>query len=296
MAIGMGTVLAGGALLGAIGGASKKQSSQGGFSGVSVGLPSELESRGRNISQDQINELEQLLQLGANRGDVVQGVEGQRNLASLFEAASESGGLPSQQQIDQSNTIAQQLFAPQRTALKQSQEAQLERASQLAAQLGRPINDPVIQSRLSREFMQGEERIAAQQGATAQNIALGLPGQQLNLASQAAQLRSGLASQAIQNRQTLFSLGNLVQQQGRQFRLGTAGRTFNQTTSSGGGIGGALTGALAGAGAGANIFSAFNSVNTGGVKTSGGTGGTPIFPKPSGSVGVVGNAPMASTF
>jgi hypothetical protein len=80
------------------------------------------------------------------------------------------------------------------------------------------------------------------------------PQRQLSLASTLADVRGGLASQALANRQTLFGLGQQALKAERQFRLSSASQT--QTTSSNpgllstiGGIGAAVGGMATGVGA-----------------------------------------------
>jgi len=110
---------------------------------------------------------------------------------------------------------------------------------------------------LAQQRVRGEQQLAAQQTAGA----FGVQQRQLGLSQQIANVRQGLASQALANRQTLLNLGNTIQQQGRNFRLGSA----SSTQTSGGGLQGFLTGAFGGASAGLNLATGFSSLSGGGA-------------------------------
>jgi hypothetical protein len=84
---------------------------------------------------------------------------------------------------------------------------------------------------------------------------MNLPGQRLSFAGQRADVLGALSNQAMQNRASLFGLGQSALGAEREFRLATATRTNSQ--SGGGGVGGAIPGALGGAGIGAGISSVF---------------------------------------
>lgn len=182
-------------------------------------------------------------------GEAVSGAaSANASLSEMLKKYAAGGFLPGEQDMATANQFASQAFNPQAIALKQQFVGQQQRAAQLAAQLGRPVNDPIIQAKLSQEYMQGQERLGAQQGAYASQMALQLPAQRLGYTSQLANVQNSLASQAMANRQALLSLGSQVQGAERDWRLQTGTRFGEQ--SSGGGLKGAITGAIGGLGAG----------------------------------------------
>jgi hypothetical protein len=73
------------------------------------------------------------------------------------------------------------------------------------------------------------------------------------------------------NRQALMSMGQSIQGNERQFRLGTATRTTNQEQSSGGGLGGAISGAIGGMSMAGGLMNMF-----GGGSGGGGMGSNPF--------------------
>lgn len=172
------------------------------------------------------------------------------SLASLLKKFSQGGFLPGDEDFATANKFASQAFQPQQVALQQNFQGQQQRAAQLAAQLGRPVNDPIIQAKLSQEYMQGQERLGAAQGAYSSQMALQLPQQRLGYTSQLADVRNSLASQAMANRQALLSLGSQIQGSEREFRMQSGTRYGNTEQISGGGLKGALSGAIGGLGAG----------------------------------------------
>lgn len=229
-------------LLGGIAGAQGQRSTQ----EVNLGPASGLElATGRGLTSD-YEALRGLVGSGANAGDVAAGAQGQRDLAAMLRQYAGGGFLPGQQDWQTARNFAQEAFQPQQVALGQQQKQEQLKANQLAAQLGRPVNDPIIQSKLAQERMQQQERLGASQGAYASQFALNLPQQRLGYTAQLADVQSSLASQAMSNRQALLSLGSQLRGQEQNFRLGSASRTV----SGGGGLGGAISGAIGGIGAG----------------------------------------------
>ena len=274
MAIGTtAALLGGGALLGGIAGAkgSKNQSSTSSTSEstskLDAGQAGGLESLGANITQEQLAGLQQLIGQGPGAGDVTAGTGAQRDLASMLQQYAQGGNIPGAQDIQQAQQFAGGAFAGQQTALQQQFEDQQVQAQRLAAQLNRPVNDPIIQAKLAQQQMRSQQQLEADKTSFATQFAQQLPGQRLDFAQQRAGILSGLASQALANRQNLMSLGSQVQQQGQQFRLATGTQrntgSQNQTTQGkqGGGIGGAISGAIGGA----SLASGFgNLMNLGG--------------------------------
>jgi hypothetical protein len=133
--------------------------------------------------------------------------------------------------------------------MNQALEQQNIMAMRQAGQMGRTGADPIMQAKLAQLRQQGEERL----GAEAQRYALGNVDRTLNFQNMATQLQGGLATQALQNRQMLLSMGSQLWGQGASFRSGNA----SVTQSTPGGLAGGISGALAGAGAGMSLFNAF---------------------------------------
>lgn len=280
--------LAGGALIGGVGSALL-----GGGPDVSAQrLPFErefqlrpegrLEALGRQTQFEQLGALGGLVGAGPGRQDVTAAFGAQRGLAEQFQAAQfglPEDLLPTQADITRTTGIAEQLFAPQRVGLQQAFEQAQTRTQREAARLGRPTSDPILQARLQREQLQAQERLGARVGARAQELALDQPRERLalqrrglELAGARSEVLGGLATQALQNRQTLLGLGSGIQAAERQFRIATAKQTgfgtqLQETPSTGQRIGAALTGGLAGATAGLGIARGFQGLSSPGPST-----------------------------
>jgi hypothetical protein len=157
-------------------------------------------------------------------------------------------------QIQSNYGEAQRLFAPQQEALNQQFMDMNTDANRLSARLGRAGNDPIIRNKLFQEKSRQQTMLNAQMGSYATQLPEIQANRVMQLGGQLSNLRQGLASQALQNRQTLLGMGNELANSERQYRLNTADRTNatsqTQSTSSGGGFSGFLSGALAGASGG----------------------------------------------
>jgi hypothetical protein len=260
--------MGGGALLGAGGGVLSAL----GQDQVSQQLPyekrlelapaSELEQQAQASLGQQLGAFGRFVGAGPGQQDITSALTAQRGLAQQFAQAAQTGGLPTQADITAAGGISQQLFAPQQIAMQQQFLQQQDQFGRQAAALGRATSDPILQAKMRREQSQAFERLGAQQGATAQQIAMQLPGQRLQYAQQGAGVLQGLATQAMKNRLALAGLGQQISGAERQFRLGTATQSgFNTQmmpqTNTLGAIGAGLSGGLAGAGFGANIGSMF---------------------------------------
>jgi len=242
---------AAGAALGFLAGSQKQGQSQ----SVQLAPPSASELAGEQAVVSNLPILQQLINAGANQQDVTAGLGAQRGLGDLLAQYAQGGFLPSQQDFATAQGFATSAFAPQQTAINQQFEQQQQRVAQLSAQLGRPVNDPILQAKLSQERMQAQERLGAQQSAFVSDFAQNLPMQRLQFTGQLADVRSQLASQAMANRQALIGLGSQLQSQGQQFRAGTASRSVE----GGGGLLGGITGALGGASSFMQLGNLFNS-------------------------------------
>lgn len=255
--MGVEAAVAGG-VLGAVAGSQKDKTSTTNASTSNVNLrdfqdlirgAGGREQGGAALAADLMRQQQRLTELGPGAADVSAAANRQRDFEGMLRAAGAQGGFAQQGDIQQAQQFAQQVFAPQREMLSQQFEDQEIQQKRLAAQLGRPVNDPVLRSMLARDQGRQMASLAAQQGAFGAEQAQAAVGRRLQLAGQAAQIRSGLATQAFQNRSALAQLGRQITQDERNFRLGTASqtRTGIQETLSGGGVGGAIAGAIGGA-------------------------------------------------
>lgn len=218
-----------------------------------LGAASGLEKFSEGLSQKQLEELQGLVGAGAGAGDVTAGAQSQRDLGALLQQMQQAGGLPGQEDIRASQGFAGQIFDPQRVAMQQSFGQQQIQANQLAAQLGRSVDDPIIRAKLAQSQTQQQALLQSEQGSFAAQLALQQPDRRLGFAQQRAQVLGGLGEQAFNNRITLQQLGQNALSQQQSFRLGSAGTT----ESSGGGFGGALKGLIGGIGAGASAAGGF---------------------------------------
>lgn len=272
----LGAILgAAGGILGAIGGAQGSQQNQ--TTRRDLAPASAGETRGGELALQNLNELQSLLAQGPGAQDIAAGTGAQRSLADLLSQMQQSGGLPGAQDVQAAETFAGQAFQGQRNALTNAFEDQRVQASRAQARMGRGGFDPVLQNKLAQEQTRQSGQLAADQGSFAAQFAQQLPQQRLGYAQQFAGVQAGLASQAMANRQALFNLGSQLQNQGQQFRLGSATTTTSQSQP--GGLMGALTGGIAGASqmftGGNNLSSAFGNIfsrtpQTTGVAASGG--------------------------
>ena len=101
----------------------------------------------------------------------------------------------------------------------------------MSAQLGRPVNDPIIQAKLAQQQSQQQSVLGAQQTAFGSQFALNLPQQRLGFQAQGASVLQDLANRAQTNRQVALSLGSSIQNLERNFRLDAGLKTSNSTTT-----------------------------------------------------------------
>lgn len=250
-------VMGGAALAGGIAGAKgqKKTSTQ--TSGMNLAPESALEALGGQVSQEQLQGLRQLLGAGPGEQDVAAGTSAGRDLASMLQQYAQGGFMPGESDIQAAQKFAGGAFAGQQAALSQQFQDQQTEARRMAAQLNRPINDPILQAKLAQSQMRQQQLLEGEKTSLATQFAQQLPGQRLGFAQQRAELLGGLASQALANRSNLLSLGSQLQAQGQNFRMNTAERYGTSTSKEGGGLMGALSGAIGGASLGAGTEKLF---------------------------------------
>lgn len=175
-------------------------------------------------------------------GDIDAARSAQLSLAQMLQQA-QSG--PSSQNVVSAQNFANSIFAPQEQAMRQQFKQSETETSRLAARLGRQVDDPILRAKLAESQAVQMGQLGAQKGAFTAQTAQGFQNQALQMQNQLAQVRGGLATQALQNRQTLMGMGQSLLNQERQFRLNTATRTGNATQTQQGGWGdviGAATG------------------------------------------------------
>jgi len=249
---------AGGAVLGAVAGSFGKRSR----SSVQLAPESALEREAGKTAQDQLSQLSNLTNLGPGSQDVTSGLEAQRNLAQLLSNYSQGGYMPQDNDFISAQRLGAQLFQPQQLQLQQQFMDDDEQIARVAARMGRDPNDPVLRNQLQQQRNRLMSQFGAQQNAFIAEQAQNMPMQRLGFAQQLAQVRGGLASQAMANREALLRMGQGIRQSEQNFRMGTASRTVQE----GGGLAGAISGGLAGLGAGmqaapglSSLFSGFGS-------------------------------------
>ena len=233
-----------GAVLGGIAGSQKKQTNatDNSFSSTYLAPQSELGQAAQKGQLSNYNSFQDLVNAGANQSDVTAAAGQQRSLADMLQSYSQGGFMPTQNDISYANQMSSQLLQP--SFYQQGIDA-----NRLASQLGRPINDPVIQAKLRTAEAQ-------QQGQMATQMAMQLPQQRLGYATQLADVRNNLASQAMSNRQAILGIGGNILGQSNQMQVAGASHqgwdTKNQ--QSGGGFAGTLTGMIGGAGGAMKMF------------------------------------------
>lgn len=232
--------------LGALAGSMKDRSSQ--TSSVDLAPMGEMEKYGGDQQMAQLKALTGMVDLGPGNQDITNSLNSTRSLADMLSGFAKGGYGPSDADITASNDLAKKLFGARAEALNQNfQDAQVF-GNRQAARMGRSANDPILLNKLLQEQTRQQAMLNAEQGAFAAQDAQSRPMRQLEFANQLAQVRGGLATQAMANRQALFGLGTQLKQQEQNFRLQSATRTTE--SEGGGGLKGALQGGIAGFGAG----------------------------------------------
>lgn len=270
MAAGTAAALIGGAVIGGIAGSMGKEQRSTSTNTVDLAPDTEL---GRTASAGALSDyrsLQELVNAGAPAGRAAQAgsVEASKGLTEMLAAYAKGGFLPSEADLGTSSQFARDIFAAQQTALDQGFEDEQTRMQRLAAQLGRPVNDPILQAKYAQEKLRQQQTLEAQKTGFVAQEARNLPLQRLAFQGQLADVQSQLASQALQNRMALLNVGSQLQANERDFRLGTATRRGEQNTYQPGGLQGALTGAVGGMALGSQIgglFGGGSGVSTGSV-------------------------------
>jgi hypothetical protein len=225
-----------------------------GSSGQSVTSTRNVAPAGANelyAGQAQMDILKQLQGFsgaGPGQQDISNAYGAQNDLAAMLRQFSQGGYGPTE--ADQLTARSQ--LAPQFEQVRQNQVVANQQFRQQAATSGRGPMDFAFTNRLNQNTGNQMNMLAAQQS----QLAAQQPMQRLGFMQDFTNLKQGLATQAMQNRLAISSLGSSIQNAGMQERLGSAGTTQTQS-GSGGGLQGALMGGLAGAGVGASLMNKF---------------------------------------
>jgi hypothetical protein len=263
---------AAGAILGGIAGAQGDKSSQ--SMQVNVAPETALEKQINPALGQNFSALQDLINAGPGQQDVTNSLNSQRALADLLKQLQQTGGMPTAQDTQFANQYTNDIFAPQQMQMQQAFQDQQRMGNRQAAMMGRGPGDPILLNKLAQEQTRQQQMLGSQMTAFRSEQAMGMGDRRLNFANQLAQVNGGLATQAMQNRQALMSMGSQLKGQDQNFRLGTASKDV--TSSSGGGMMGALSGALSGAGAFAGaapgLASMFSGFGSSGASTNSGGG------------------------
>ena len=250
---------AGSALLGALGGGAGKNSNQSSVSGIHVNPLSELGVAAQKGNLSNFNALQGLVNKGPGEEAMTNANSANSGYADMLKQYTSNGGMPSADQIGMAQKFGQMTYGG-------AFDQQRQQAAQLASQLGRSVNDPIIQAKLATQQANTMGGFVAGQSQQFANQAVGYAGQ-------LAQFQQGLASQAMNNRQAILGLGSQLQNQEQQYQIATGEHYGNVSQSGGGGLGGAISGALAGFGTAAGAMNLLGMGGGGGGGGGGGDGG-----------------------
>lgn len=280
-------------VLGAIAGAQGNQAGQSGTQDSTTSMQlqdinqlnvgrSGTEAAADSSNLSNFNGLNSLVGAGPGQNEVAAATGFGNQYASQLQQLLSQGPTPNQDQVNTANTFAKQAFAPQQAQLGQQFYDQGIQSQRLAAQLGRPVNDPILQNKLMQEQTRQQTVLNAQQGAFGAQYAQQLPQMQVDRALQVggalSNVRNGLASQAFANRNAMVQLGNQLTSAERNYRIQTATKNtssqYSDSSKSGGGLAGAIGGAGALVGTAMSAFGPSGGGGGGGAgPVSGGGGG-----------------------
>lgn len=246
MAVGTGTALLGSAVIGAI--ANRNSGEASSTMSRNVGQAGYNENEANAAIMEQLQALRGFANAGPGQADVAAGYAAQNDLAAMLRQFSQGGYAPTE--ADQLTARSQ--MAPQFEQARQNQVLANQQFRQQAAVSGRGPMDFAFTNRLNQNTANQMNMLSAQQS----QLAAQQPMQRLGFMQDFASLKQGLATQAMQNRLAISSLGSSIRDSAQNFRLGAASTT--QTGSSGSQMGNMLMGGLAGAGTGLSLYNMFN--------------------------------------
>lgn len=249
MAVGTGTALLASAAIGAMANRDKGSSGQTYNQVRQVQAAGGQELAGGQAASDVLKQLQQFQGAGPGQQDVANAYSANNDLAAMLKQYSQGGYTPTQADF----STAQQQMAPQYEALRQSQIQQQQQFRQTAAQTGRGPMDFAFQNKLGQNMTNQNLMLGAQQS----QLASQQPMQRLGFMQDFATLKSGLASQAMQNRLAIASLGSSIRDAGANYRLGAAGNSGYQSSQQGSQQGNMIQGGIAGLGTGLQLYNQF---------------------------------------
>ena len=255
-------------ILGAVAGSQREAINT--TAGVNLSPESGLQGQAQAQLANDLQIQRHNVDIGPGSSDITAGYGAQKDFASMLKSYQEGGNQATQGDIDTANRYGKQLFGAQQEGLNQSFEQARQQYAQQAAIQGRNPLDAVFANKQYTEQQGAQSMLNARQGAFSMDYAMQQPGQRLGFAAQRTNLLSGLATQAMQNRQALISLGSGVLTNERAHQYSTSTKFGNQ--ESGGGLRGAILGGMAGFGMAADIGSNFLSAAQGGGGGQGGSG------------------------
>lgn len=253
-----------------------------------------LEKNAYKQSVSSFADLSKLLGLGPGANEVQANTQYQNSFANQLQSMLQSLNNPSQADIAGNFSQAQQIFAPQQTALNQQFQDANTASNRLSARLGRAGNDPILRNKLAQEQTRQQTMLNSQIGSYGAQLPQQKAENLLNMGGALSNLRQGLATQAFSNRQTLLGMGQQLTAAERQYRIQTAQKTatnFSRTNSaSGGGTGDVISGVMGGIGSfGSSLGGLFGTVGAGV-----GTGASQILPAVGGAAEIGGAAGVGS--
>ncbi len=263
-----------GGLIGGIGGAvaggeDRKQRQE---STVDLGPDSDFLKILQARMPGYFDDLHGLVRRGPGEQDISNSVDASRGYAELLKAFSANGGLPSSADISGANSSMAEIFRPQHLALDQQFDKDLLDTNQMAARLGRSVNDPILQAKLRSGYANSRSMLGANQASAAGSLALQLGDRRIGAARERVSVLGGLANSALQNRLSLLGLGSNLRDAERSWQFNTAKKTTTGIQE--GSTGQAILGGLMGFGAGTKIGQqAQQSIFGGGDQGGGGGGG-----------------------
>ena len=231
-------------------------------------------------SMDVLRQLQGFAQAGPGQQDISNAYGAQNDLAAMLQQFAQGGYAPTE--ADQLTARTQ--LAPQFEQARQSQIQAGQAYRQQAAISGRGPMDFATTNKMNQNFGNQMSMLAAQQS----QLAAQQPMQRLGFMQDFANLKQGLASQALQNRLAIANLGSSIKNTEQQFRSGTAGSSM--TGSSGSQQGNMLMGALSGLGTGLSLYNKFNGSSGSGQATASAWDGIQSSPNLASLINSQGNA------
>lgn len=145
------------------------------------------------------------------------------DFAALLKQYQTTGGMPNQQDITSAQSYANQITAPQQQQMNLALRNSRQQYATNAGIQGRGINDFAMNNKLNLQAQDFAQSLGAQQQSIGAQYAQQISQNRLGFSGQLAELKTGLASQAMQNRMAIMGLGSQIQNQERNARIAQAG-------------------------------------------------------------------------